>query len=1083
MSTDFLDESKMWRKCEIAWSAWLVAQGWMVIPLGDLNANSNSAPLTSIGGGAVRTPDILSTQGGNNIYWEVKYRTRSHINALTGQLEHWISLKAFNDYLIFAQKSNAIVKIILYEGQQTSTSSRWLEIDIQTLQDVGRKENRFSNAGLSIEAWIWPVSCMRIVEGPNVPTGLEGAPLLPEESGGVPMNPVELLPIERSLRKVKDLSGAAESEGSRNITFEKILAEDPVVGLDLLRRSLGISRIPKYSVLRIGAQEEDIEEILGLLDYGIRVFLITKFEIDFMMNKLEIDAFLESRMLEKSVLKDLADNPGWVVDGEPCDGYVLNLDTLKKAENAGGFNFHQYEIVHANTQDDILVTAGAGTGKTETLSERIVFLLCTFSGLSGDENQSPVNLSLNEIVLMTFTREGAIEIRKRLSSTLILRRRLAHRCVMPTVSWLLDLSMTQIGTIHGYAKHLLQEIGTVVGLTPNFRVSSATMDFRRLVHAELNAGLEMLYQSDDKGEVPAAHEWEDFIEQLWQSLNNNGWRISTDEIDWGQGRDEFQKNVVSLVTSSLKKLSRSYSDYCKLNQLLPTGDLVPKALECVAISVKGMKRFPRFIFIDEFQDTDSTQMDFILEMQSKFGANLYVVGDAKQGIYRFRGAEGSAFSELRNRVEVRKNRAFLEFKLVTNFRSDKHLLDSLHPLFSELGKKKFLSYSNADRLMPNPTRLSDGKAINVTLVKGAEKLTSVENQVKSWRNSKDSTDIALLCRDNWQAVELRNYLVSRGIPCELSIKGNFYQSPVVLEFRILLEALCNPADNAALLELLETRWSGGISQGQPPVGLDESDFGCWQAKFPKIMSWNDRFASVPGDKNFVVTDLTTLRLRVQSLSKLSKKISPIDFLFTLGRALSPESCSLLSDIPGDDTELRRYRRGWDHLISTLDSKFGRTPTTLHGLLSWLKLQIATNTTEDEPLNVEDLAGKVTALTVHKSKGLEFEYVLVPFTDKEFKPRRRKREIRSTAIRSHNGKKSFLWEWTPGSVNTTFTNSDGSAAWSIDEEEMIKEEARLLYVALTRSKNQLEVFVSSDAPISKNVEPNTWRDLIFLGSLN
>ena len=171
------------------------------------------------------------------------------------------------------------------------------------------------------------------------------------------------------------------------------------------------------------------------------------------------------------------------------------------------------------------------------------------------------------------------------------------------------------------------------------------------------------------------------------------------------------------------------------------------------------------------------------------------------------------------------------------------------------------------------------------------------------------------------------------------------------------------------------------------------------------------------------------------------------------------------------------------MISTLDSKFGRTPTTLHGLLSWLKLQIATNTTEDEPLNVEDLAGKVTALTVHKSKGLEFEYVLVPFTDKEFKPRRRKREIRSTAIRSHNGKKSFLWEWTPGSVNTTFTNSDGSAAWSIDEEEMIKEEARLLYVALTRSKNQLEVFVSSDAPISKNVEPNTWRDLIFLGSLN
>lgn len=114
---------------------------------------------------------------------------------------------------------------------------------------------------------------------------------------------------------------------------------------------------------------------------------------------------------------------------------------------------------------------------------------------------------------------------------------------------------------------------------------------------------------------------------------------------------------------------------------------------------------------------------WILSLRCKVNLepNLYVVGDAKQGIYRFRGAEGSAFSELRNRVEVRKSRAFLEFKLVTNFRSDKHLLDSLHPIFSELGKKKFLSYSNADRLMPNPTRLSNGKVISVTLVKGPEK--------------------------------------------------------------------------------------------------------------------------------------------------------------------------------------------------------------------------------------------------------------------------------------------------------------------------------------------------------------------------
>ena len=1080
----FLDESRTWRKCELAWNSWLVAQGWMVIPLGDLNADSNSenAPLTRVGGGAVRTPDILATQGGNNIYWEVKYRTRASVNAMTGQSEHWMSFDSFNDYLIFTQKSKTILKVILFEDATATDVGRWMEIDMNLLYETGRKEKRFSNSGVSIEAWVWPASSMHVVDGPVVDTSDITHPLLPEEGQGSPLNPTELQPIERNLRKKRRPAEGMGGINSRNIILERILDEDPVVGLDLLRRSLGIQKIPKYSVLKIGATKEEIEEILGLLHYGIRVFLVTSFKIEASMPSQELEAFRESRMLEAAVVENVETTLGWVVDGVPNIESDLNLGILEKAQESGGLNFHQYMIIHADIHENILVTAGAGTGKTETMSERIVFLLSTYSELNNNEGKNPITLSLNEIVLMTFTREAAIEIRRRLSSTLILRRRLARLCVMPTVSWLLDLSMTQIGTIHGYAKHLLQEIGTNVNLAPNFRVTSSTMDFRRLIHQALSEGLELLYVSENKANVPAAHEWEELIEILWQSLNNNGWRITSDQINWGSGEDDFQKQVVELVTSSLSKLSNSYADFCNQKQVLPTGELVARALDCVSLSVKGMKSRPRFIFIDEFQDTDSTQMDFILELQDKLGALLYVVGDAKQGIYRFRGAEGSAFSELRERLAKRGKKAYLERKLITNFRSSKVLLDSLHPHFEQLGVHKFLSYGDEDRLLPNPSRKDAGNRMIISSAKHAGKLEFVSKKVKAWRDSEDLTDIALLCRDNWQAVEIRNHLNSLDIPCELSIKGNFYQSPVILEFRILLESLCNPNDNAALLELLETRWSGGILNGQPPTGMPQADFECWAPHKSEIMGWNDRFASVGKDENFALYDLVAFRKKVETLVNFSRKTSPIQFLFTIGRTFTPESCASTIDIPGDDTELRRYRRGWDHLISILDSKFGRNPTTIHGLLDWIKIQIATNTNEDEPISAEDLKGKVTALTVHKAKGLEFDNVLIPYTDRPFTPTNNKREIRSSAIRSGNGEKAFLWEWAPAGMWTTFTNSAESKSWIKDDEEVVKEEARLFYVALTRAKHNLEVLVSPEKLGLSAWPPNAWQDFLYLGSM-
>src|SRR5690606_35902001 len=128
-------------------------------------------------------------------------------------------------------------------------------------------------------------------------------------------------------------------------------------------------------------------------------------------------------------------------------------------------------------------------------------------------------------------------------------------------------------------------------------------------------------------------------------------------------------------------------------------------------------------------------------------------------------------------------------------------------------------------------------------------------------------------------------------------------------------------------------------------------------------------------------DLDPLRARMSSLRNLLDKMPLLSLIMTSSQHFAPANCEL----PGgnDETERRRYLRCFDHLLMQIDQEFSDTLMTLPQILSWLKIQIATNFSEDEPFEASDLMGKVTALTVHKSKGLEFDHVLIPYTWEAF----------------------------------------------------------------------------------------------------
>ena len=257
MSAEFLDEELAWRKCEVAWSAWLQARMWAVFPYTEAHGNipGIAAPMAQLAGGIARSPDFIAMKNGLSEIWEVKFRTRSDMNQLTGAREHWISNSSFRDYYRLATATGSPFFIILYERGYASDPGRWLKIGIERVYASGRVATKFGQDGEEIEAWAWPVSAMEIVDGPSVAISPKVVTLLPVESESPAIGIEKFLPLERNLRS---LDGTREDKLSLEDELPfRILKSDAQIGLDVLCQRLNLPQIPKYSVVRIGNKEVD----------------------------------------------------------------------------------------------------------------------------------------------------------------------------------------------------------------------------------------------------------------------------------------------------------------------------------------------------------------------------------------------------------------------------------------------------------------------------------------------------------------------------------------------------------------------------------------------------------------------------------------------------------------------------------------------------------------------------------------------------------------------------------------------------------------------------------------------------------
>ncbi len=475
-------------------------------------------------------------------------------------------------------------------------------------------------------------------------------------------------------------------------------------------------------------------------------------------------------------------------------------------------------------------------------------------------------------------------------------------------------------------------------------------------------------------------------------------------------------------------------------RVLGFDDLLVRVRDALADPVSGpvarQRLRDRFsvVLVDEFQDTDPVQWD-VLRLAFHGHRTLVVIGDPKQAIYAFRGADVRAYLQAADAADHRAT-------LGTNWRSDPALLRGLGSLFrgAALGDSRIVvrpvEAGHPQALLgPGPdttpvrlrqlrrdghdlTRSSQLKApgarrlvakdvaayVSTLLAEGHRVTPRAPGPVRRLM----ARDVAVLVRTQRQAETVRDALLAAGVPCVFTGTTSVFRSEAASDWVALLEGLeqphrSTPVRRAALTSLVG--WTTKQVDDRGPEGSD--DLGS------TLREWADVLAE---------DGVAALFSRIDSEQQLAGRL-----LRTVGgeRVL---------------TDLR-------HVAETLHQQALHDQLTLPGLLTWLREQVAEATTDQDQERSRRLdtdAAAVQVATVHTSKGLEFPVVLVPY---------------GWDAGGGGGKgERFPRAHDENGQRTVHVGGDGSPGYAesltAEGEDDAGEELRLLYVACTRAISRL-----------------------------
>lgn len=664
----------------------------------------------------------------------------------------------------------------------------------------------------------------------------------------------------------------------------------------------------------------------------------------------------------------------------------------------------------------LLIVAGAGTGKTAVITQRIAYLI------------EPGQAKPEEILALTFTEKVASEMAERVEG------------LLPYGYF--DL---WISTFHGLAERLLKEHGLAIGLPGDFKLLNEfeqwalvkknldkfKLDYYRplgnptkFIHALLK------HFSRAKDEDVSPRQYLEYAEGLKQNLDA---MLSGDD------------KIAEQEIARLNEVANAYHVYQQLlldNNYLDFGDLINYVLklfrERPAILEKYRRQF-KYILLDEFQDTNWAQYELVKILAAPAN-NLVVVGDDDQSIYCFRGASMSNILQFnKDYPEAAK------VVLVKNYRSAQNILDLAYEFIKQNNPNRLewqLQNSNNPRKQPpfqrgggglNKKLVAQNKGEGaIEVIRGADLAEEVklvvDKIVELKKRDKTATlnDFAILVRANDSANDFMAELARRGLSYIFGASRGLYAKPVIMDAIAYFKLLDNYHESAALWRILNL----------PFFAFSERE----------LIELNYLAAKKAWSLYEVLNNSSALKFD----EKLAEKIKPVLALISKHSALAREKSAMevLQAFLEDSGYLKFLAKtenlpagqaGQKNLeaISLLNQFLKRLQTfesaaadkSVRAFLEELNLEMEAG--EEGALAADLEAGPeaIKILTAHGAKGLEFKYVFIAnLVDKRFPTTLRGEPI----------------ELPDALVKEILPEGDIH----------LEEERRLFYVAMTRAKQGL-----------------------------
>lgn len=810
-----------------------------------------------------------------------------------------------------------------------------------------------------------------------------------------------------------------------------------------------------YSILKIfngNLSESEIDDLVNSYFSGTKVITFVKKEDDLNMIVSKIaDGFRKRGIISDKGDIRLAEadevQPEFLCNDNSFrifnfEIYIHNLDldtdevivvegqyteqqktVLEGVANFTNWNFDQFKVEHAKGDKNILVQAGAGTGKTYSMVSRIAYLCLSRSRF--------VNNLVDEIAMVTFTNEAADNMKARL-------KRYFMNCYILTKNKKIlyeieAVDLMQISTIHKFAKAVLQSTAMEYGLGAEFAISSSEYAKEQIYEKYLNDFLVRRQKEEanfaQQLRMPV-HKFRKLLMHFSQQLYNKSYgikKIKAENLGTFEEWPFFNEVIMEVMIPAEKEYEEQIFSKNKVD-LKESMLLLNDAVNGIFREKCGLRY--KYLFIDEFQDTDDVQIDSFLKLQNVIkNVKLFVVGDLKQSIYRFRGATISAFDLIRT-----DESPWEEFSLTINYRTDKRLLDKFDVIFSKMGSRRYLPFlqgrdslsSSIDTFLPAHdliTKLEyegdeqrmDALFAEIERQKGIIKYLSTHHKL----TSKDMM-IAILVRDNWQIHDILEEAKVRGEFIETQVGGDLYQLTPALDLYKLVLALLNPRDPVCLFNLIDSNY---IEINLDIQGLHGLDREVQVSKLTEVL--NQYFiGKLNKDWEQIIGDT-----KIQPILKLLRNIY--------------ESCQPWFCYSDNENEQKFYNANYELVLEKITKTYSVDYLTLNVIEHSMHINIMTKQ-EELARNIENKTDdiRVICTTVHKAKGLEYGCVIMPYMGMDIASMKKA----DLDVYVENDKLAYgirIGDELDKKYNSNYDISQ-------EQTERVNEESRVLYVALTRA---------------------------------